>query len=409
MKKEGYYSSGQFAKMAHVSVRTIRFYDQKHLLKPSYVSESGARFYTDYDFVKLQQILLLKYLGFSLDDIREMSTGQQDHYFLKNALTMQKKLIEQRQEEMEQVKGALDATLRELEGNEEPDWKSMLELIHLTAMESSLKKQYQNANNISARIHLHEKYSVNQQSWFSWLYEKCEVQSGMKILEIGCGNGALWVENMADMIERGVTQIQLVLSDISSGILGDARRNMEELLEARYGKTAYEGIDLNYCVFDCAQIPFERDTFDLVIANHVMFYCQDVEGVCKEIARVLKPKGRFICSTYSKEHMKEIRQLVQEFDHRILLSAEHLYDKFGLENGAEILQRTFKNVQMERYVDEILLDDADPLIAYILSCHGNQNQYLLDRYNDFRSYIVKKVGKQFRITKDAGIFCAERE
>lgn len=105
MKKEGYYSSGQFAKMAHVSVRTIRFYDQKHLLQPSYVSESGARFYTDYDFVKLQQILLLKYLGFSLDDIKEMSTGQQEHYFLKNALTMQKKLIEQRLEEMEQEIG----------------------------------------------------------------------------------------------------------------------------------------------------------------------------------------------------------------------------------------------------------------------------------------------------------------
>ena len=147
----------------------------------------------------------------------------------------------------------------------------------------------------------------------------------------------------------------------------------------------------------------------MVIANHVMFYCQNVEGVCKEIARVLKPKGRFICSTYSKEHMKEIRQLVQGFDHRILLSAENLYDKFGLENGAEILQRTLKNVQIERYVDEIQLDDSDPLIAYILSCHGNQYQYLLDRYNDFRSYIVKKVGKQFRITKDAGIFCAEHE
>ena len=82
---------------------------------------------------------------------------------------MQKKLIEQRLEEMEQVKGAIDTTLLELEGKEEPDWKSMLELIHLTAMERSLKKQYQNANNISARIHLHEKYSVNQQSWFSWL------------------------------------------------------------------------------------------------------------------------------------------------------------------------------------------------------------------------------------------------
>ena len=73
MKLPGYYSSGEFARMAQVSVRTIRFYDQKNLLKPSFVKDSGARFYTDSDLAKLQQILLLKYLGFSLDDIREMT------------------------------------------------------------------------------------------------------------------------------------------------------------------------------------------------------------------------------------------------------------------------------------------------------------------------------------------------
>ena len=52
---------------------TIRYYDQHDILKPSLVSESGARFYTDTDFARLQQILLLKYLGFSLEDIREMT------------------------------------------------------------------------------------------------------------------------------------------------------------------------------------------------------------------------------------------------------------------------------------------------------------------------------------------------
>ena len=73
MKLPGYYTSGQFAHMAEVSVRTIRYYDQQNILKPSYINESGARFYTDEDFVRLQQILLLKYLGFSLEDIREMT------------------------------------------------------------------------------------------------------------------------------------------------------------------------------------------------------------------------------------------------------------------------------------------------------------------------------------------------
>ncbi len=49
MKKEGYYSSGQFAGMAHVTLRTIRYYDKQGILKPSFVNESGARFYTALD------------------------------------------------------------------------------------------------------------------------------------------------------------------------------------------------------------------------------------------------------------------------------------------------------------------------------------------------------------------------
>ena len=57
MKKEGYYSSGEFARMAHVTLRTIRYYDKQNILKPSYVSDAGARFYTDEDLARLQHRL----------------------------------------------------------------------------------------------------------------------------------------------------------------------------------------------------------------------------------------------------------------------------------------------------------------------------------------------------------------
>ena len=43
-KKDGYYSSGEFARMAHVTLRTVRYYDKQDILKPSLVTESGARF-----------------------------------------------------------------------------------------------------------------------------------------------------------------------------------------------------------------------------------------------------------------------------------------------------------------------------------------------------------------------------
>ena len=83
MKKEGFYSSGEFAKKAHVTKKTIRYYDEHNILKPSFVSDSGARFYSDEDFARLQQILFLKYLGFSLADIKEMTVRNSDKHFLR--------------------------------------------------------------------------------------------------------------------------------------------------------------------------------------------------------------------------------------------------------------------------------------------------------------------------------------
>ena len=99
MKKEGYYSSGEFARMAHVTLRTIRYYDKQNILKPSYVSDAGARFYTDEDLARLQQILLLKFLGFSLDDIRDMTINDTDYHFMRDSLDVQLKLVRDRIEQ----------------------------------------------------------------------------------------------------------------------------------------------------------------------------------------------------------------------------------------------------------------------------------------------------------------------
>ena len=170
MKKPGYYSSGEFARMAGVTLRTIRYYDKQNILKPSLVSEAGARFYTEKDFARLQQILLLKYLGFSLDDIREMTIDDVDYHFLLNSLGIQLKLVKDRLEQMQLVEQAIQDTMDVIQTERTVDWSNMLNLIHLTGMEKSLKNQYQDASNISARINLHSLYSQNPQGWFPWIY-----------------------------------------------------------------------------------------------------------------------------------------------------------------------------------------------------------------------------------------------
>lgn len=393
MKKDGYYSSGEFARMAHVTLRTVRYYDKQDILKPSLVTESGARFYTDEDFARLQQILLLKYLGFSLDDIREMTIGDSDYHFMLNSLNIQLRLVRDRIEQMQLVEKAIQDTAQVIQEQHTIDWSQMLNLIHLTGMEKSLKNQYQNATNISSRINLHNLYSQNKQGWFPWIFQQCHIRPGLRILELGCGDGTLWTENLSLIPE----DISITLSDISSGMLRDARRAIGSS-DTRFAFRA----------FDCKKIPYKDEIFDLVIANHVLFYCDDIPAVLKEVCRVLSPGGHFLCSAYGKAHMQEVSQLVEDFDDRIVLSADKLYERFGRENGRKILDPFFPDAKWHSYEDFLLVQDAEPLISYVLSCHGNQNQYILDHYKEFRAFATKKTAKGFRITKDAGVFLCEK-
>lgn len=393
MKKKGYYSSGEFARMAHVTLRTIRYYDKQNILPPSMVTDTGARFYTDEDLARLQQILLLKYLGFSLEDIKEMTVNDTDYRFMTNSLNLQLKLIRDRIEQMQLVEKAIEDTCNAIQTEHSIDWSNMLNLIHLTGMEKSMKNQYKNASNISARINLHSLYSQNRQGWFPWIYEQCHIRPNMKILEIGCGDGTLWTSNLSLLPKH----VNITLSDLSEGMLRDARRAI-----------GTEDMRFTFQAFDCKQIPYESESFDLVIANHVLFYCEDIAQVCQEVHRVLKPDGLFLCSTYSSNHMVEVSQLVQGFDDRIVLSADKLYERFGLENGMQILAPYFSEIECKTYEDSLLVPDSEPLISYILSCHGNQNQYLIDHYNDFRSYVKKQTDNVFHITKDAGIFLCKK-
>lgn len=150
--KNGFYSSGEFARMAHVTLRTIRYYDKQNILKPSFVSESGARFYSDEDFARLQQILLFKFLGFSLEDIRELTINDSDYHFLLDSLNIQLKLVRDRIEQMQLVEKAIQDTADAIRSERVIDWTQMLDLIHLTGMEKTLKNQYQDASNISTLV-----------------------------------------------------------------------------------------------------------------------------------------------------------------------------------------------------------------------------------------------------------------
>ena len=63
---------GEFAKLFNVTIKTIRFYEEKKLLKPCYIDKySGYRYYNEENIKQMNEILYLKKLGFSLDEIKK--------------------------------------------------------------------------------------------------------------------------------------------------------------------------------------------------------------------------------------------------------------------------------------------------------------------------------------------------
>ena len=172
MKLPGYYSSGEFAHKAHITKKTLRYYDEHNIFKPSFVTDKGARFYNDNDFAKLQQIQFFKYLGFSLDDIKEMTLREVDSKTILDSFHMQLGLIEERMEQLELMKSALKDASDIIESGADANWSHMLDLVNMNEMEQKLKKQYKDASNISARINLHRDYSLNPVSWFEWIFNQ---------------------------------------------------------------------------------------------------------------------------------------------------------------------------------------------------------------------------------------------
>lgn len=92
--KPHFYSTSAFAQKASVTIRTLRHYDKVGLLSPSCHTESGYRLYTDPDLLHLEQILALKFLGWSLDEIKRFL--QNRPMDMQEALTFQKMMMEKK-------------------------------------------------------------------------------------------------------------------------------------------------------------------------------------------------------------------------------------------------------------------------------------------------------------------------
>jgi DNA-binding transcriptional MerR regulator len=103
------YSVGQVADLAGVTIRTLHHYDEIGLLPPTGHSEGGHRLYAEDDLLRLQQVLTLRYLGFSLKQIGGLL--DRPDFDLVASLQVQRLALRDRISELEQIEATLCALL----------------------------------------------------------------------------------------------------------------------------------------------------------------------------------------------------------------------------------------------------------------------------------------------------------
>lgn len=120
------YAIGKAAEMCNTTVRTIRYYDEVGLLRPTEIKRGGHRYYNKAAIVRLDTIITMKKFGFSLDEIKTTLSNQSTS--AKELLQMRLRLIKSEQEKLLEMEKQINATLQLMDMENVEEWQEIVRI-----------------------------------------------------------------------------------------------------------------------------------------------------------------------------------------------------------------------------------------------------------------------------------------
>lgn len=253
------------------------------------------------------------------------------------------------------------------------------------------EKQYKQSKYLEARIAIH-KFGTGKESFHKWVWDKLGVNKPVKILDVGCGTAEFWKENYAGLPKGSA----LVLTDFSDGMVKKAKESIS-------------GDNITFEVADIDRLPYKDDSFDIVMAHHVVYHAENKDKALSELKRVVKNSGFVTITTNSEKHMINVYEIGRQLDKNF--PCDRIIDSFTEKIANQMLPKFFK--KLETFVSEELLkvDDMDILMDYIKSGVEPRNIVLRDGFfEDYRKIAQAEMDKNgfFGIMKRSPLYICRK-
>ncbi|HVU10157.1 MAG TPA: class I SAM-dependent methyltransferase, partial [Phototrophicaceae bacterium] len=209
----------------------------------------------------------------------------------------------------------------------------------------AVRRQYASDVYLRIRQETHEQYTVPKVNFPEWVLNRLKWRGDEQVLDVGAGAGAYY-EGLRELWP----DISYYALDQSPGIL-------------RLHPARAESV-----IADAQYLPYADQTFDVVMANHMLYHVPDIEQAILEARRVLRPRGVFVAATNSIQSMPEIHALFRRG--MLLLSTPgKVYSQpplpaqtsFALENGTRILARYFYAVVRYDLPSTLVFPSVEPV------------------------------------------------
>jgi SAM-dependent methyltransferase len=254
--------------------------------------------------------------------------------------------------------------------------------------------QYKTTANFDARVALHTKCSTATKGWFDWLVDQINWDQSHDVLEVGCGTGLLW-----GFVPSSVTLDQdITLIDLS-----------QTMVDAAVALASSHGHTVRAFTADVHELPFEDDSFDLVIANHMLYHSSNPATAINEIVRVLRLGGTLVAATNGPRHLVELREIEVGVFGPPNARNDNV-KSFGSLSGLPLLQSEFDIVEWRGHEDRLLCTDPDDVMAYLTSLPPGANAFasqLAELSTEIRHRMALGNGV-LEVSKESGVFLARK-